>query len=134
MGRPQLFEVALPSGTLKRIPTNRNRCSEATWNPVDPNRIAFTFAVGGGFQIAEYDFKLRRTRQLTAGTADALQPVWANDGRHIFFTERMKANERLMILDAGTGQGASPNAALPKPVGLHGKKFGNCSQVSFFYK
>jgi len=136
-GKPQLYEVSLRDGRLTRIPTNVSRhCSEATWNPRNPNRIAFTAAIGGGFQIAEYDFKFRRSRVLTTGTADSLQPEWANDGRHIFFTERRGGTTRLMVLDAGSDDEATRHPAPPvsKPVKLHDDRFGNCSQARFFYE
>jgi TolB protein len=150
-GKPQLYEVALNSGRLTRIPTNLSRhCSEAAWNPRNPNRIAYTAAIGGGFQIAEYDVSLRKSRVLTSGSADALQPEWANDGRHIFFTERKRGATRLMILDAGSDEEArltthlklagSPDketprkSAMPQPVKLHDERFGNTSQASFYYE
>jgi TolB protein len=126
-GKPQLYEVSLSSGLLTRIPTNiSSHCTEASWNPVDPTKIAFTAAVGGGFQIYEYSFSSRTSRALTAGSNHGMQACWANDGRHLFFTERSSnGNTRLMVLDTEL-QGA-------KPVALHGTNFGNCSQASFHY-
>lgn len=126
-GKPQLYEVSLSSGRLTRIPTNvSSHCTEATWNPADPTKIAFTAAVGGGFQVYEYSFSSRKSRALTGGRTHGMQPCWANDGRHLFFTERSSnGNTRLMILDTEL-QGA-------KPVALHGTSFGNCSQASFHY-
>lgn len=126
-GKPQLYEVSLSSGRLTRIPTNvSSHCTEATWNPADPTKIAFTAAVGGGFQVYEYSFSSRKSRALTGGRNHGMQPCWANDGRHLFFTERSSnGNTRLMILDTEL-QGA-------KPIALHGTSFGNCSQASFHY-
>ena len=126
-GKPQLYEVSLSSGRLTRIPTNvSSHCTEATWNPADPTKIAFTAAVSGGFQVYEYSFSSRKSRALTGGRNHGMQPCWANDGRHLFFTERSSnGNTRLMILDTEL-QGA-------KPVALHGTSFGNCSQASFHY-
>ena len=64
-GGPQLYEVSLSTGRLARISTNiSSHCTEAAWNPVDPTRIAFTAAVGGGFQICEYSFAARKPRSL----------------------------------------------------------------------
>ena len=126
-GKPQLYEVSLSSGRLTRIPTNvSSHCTEASWNPADPTKIAFTAAVGGGFQVYEYSFSSRKSRALTGGRNHGMQPCWANDGRHLFFTERSSnGNTRLMILDTEL-----PGA---KPVALHGTSFGNCSQASFHY-
>ena len=126
-GKPQLYEVSLSSGLLTRIPTNvSSHCTEASWNPADPTRIAFTAAVGGGFQIFEYSFSTRQSRPLTGGGNHAMQSCWANDGRHLFFTERSSSGStRLMVLDTEL-KGA-------RPVPLHDKNFGNCSQASFHY-
>ena len=126
-GKPQLYEVSLSTGALSRIPTNlSSHCTEASWNPRDSGKIAFTAAVSGGFQIALFDGQVRKSRFLTSGANDGMQPCWLNDGRHIVFTSRSKSgSKRLMILDA-EGVGAKPQA-------LHGANMGNCSQVSFFY-
>jgi TolB protein len=126
-GKPQLYEVSLSTGALTRIATNvSSHCTEASWNPLDPSRIAFTAAVGGGFQIFEYSFNERKSKQVTKSSAHGLQPTWLNDGRHIIYTERSsKGGTRLMIIDTEL-DGAKPKA-------LHGANFGNCSQASFYY-
>ena len=126
-GKPQLYEVSLSTGILTKIPTNvSSHCVEASWNPLDPTRISFTAAVAGGFQIFEYNFMERRSKQLTKGASHGLQSTWLNDGRHIIYTERTnKGATRLMIIDTEL-EGAQAKA-------LHGSNFGNCSQASFFY-
>jgi TolB protein len=136
-GKPQLYKVSLINGRLAKIPTEISRhCSAAAWNPRNPNRLAFAAAVAGGFQLAEYDFQRGKSRWLTAGSADALQPEWANDGRHIFFTERRGGASRLMIVDAGSDEAAAAPSPPPKakPVKLHNEGYGNPSQPSFLYK
>jgi TolB protein len=93
---------------------------------LDQTKITFTAAVGGGFQIFEYDFLDRKSRQLTQGSNHGLQSTWLNDGRHIIYTERSTGGgTRLMILDTEL------DGSKPRP--LHGANFGNCSQASFFY-
>tara|TARA_B110000008_G_C16977384_1_gene566474 strand:- start:427 stop:1689 length:1263 start_codon:yes stop_codon:yes gene_type:complete len=126
-GKPQLYEVSLSTGSLTRIATNiSSHCTEASWNPRDSSKISFTAAVGGGFQVFEYSFKARKSRQLTKGVGHGLQSTWLNDGRHILYTERsVKGSTRLMILDTEL-EGAQAKA-------LHGSNFGNCSQASFYY-
>ena len=126
-GEPQLYEVSLTSGQLTRIATNvSSHSSEASWNPVDPDKITFTAAVENGFQIFEYSFTAGSSRQLTDGISSGLQSTWLNDGRHIIFTERSTNGEtRLMILDTKVEDA--------KPKTLHGVNFGNCSQASFYY-
>ena len=126
-GKPQLYEVSLSSGVLSRIPTNvSSHCVEASWNPVDPSRIAFTAAVGGGFQIFEYNFNERISRMITRGHDHAMQPCWANDGRHIFFTSRSNGGStQIKVIDTEFEEA--------KPIALHNQNFGNCSQPSFIY-
>lgn len=126
-GKPQLYEVSLSTGVLSRIPTNvSSHCVEAAWNPVDPSRVAFTAAVGGGFQIFEYSFTNRASRMITRGNDHAMQPCWANDGRHIFFTSRSTGGAtEIKVIDTEFEEA--------KPIPLHDRKFGNCSQPSFFY-
>jgi len=126
-GKPQLYEVKLASGALSKIPTNvSSHCTEASWNPRDSSKVAFTAAVGGGFQVCLFDFGTRKSRILTQGTSHSIQPCWVNDGRHLIFTQRSRGGaQRLMIIDT-EGEGAKPEA-------MHGKSFGNCSQASFFY-
>ena len=126
-GKPQLYEVSLSSGVLSRIATNvSSHCVEAAWNPVDPARIAFTAAVGGGFQIFEYNFNDRASRMITRGNDHAMQPCWANDGRHVFFTSRSTGGAtEIKVIDTEFEEA--------KPISLHNRKFGNCSQPSFIY-
>ena len=99
---------------------------EAAWNPLDPSRIAFTAAVGGGFQIFEYNFNERASRMITRGNDHAMQPCWANDGRHIFFTSRSSGGAtQIKVIDTEFEEA--------KPIALHNQNFGNCSQPSYIY-
>ncbi len=125
-GKPQLYEVSLSSGVLSRIPTNvSSHCVEAAWNPVDPARVAFTAAVSGGFHVFEYNFLERKSRMLTRGGDHAMQPCWASDGRHLFFTSRSSLGPtQIMVLDTEFEEA--------KPIALHERTFGNCSQPSFY--
>lgn len=126
-GKPQLYEVSLSTGRLSRIPTNvSSHCTEASWNPVDSTRIAFTAAVGGGFQVCEYNFANRETKILTKGTTHGMQPVWASDGRHLYYTERTPSGStRIMLLDTEFEEAQA--------IGLHDSSFGSCSQASFHF-
>jgi len=122
-GRPQLYQISVNGGAPQRIPTDISRyCSEPAWNPVDPNKIAFTAAIGGGFQIAVYDFKARSSKQITSG-ASSVEPAWLADGRHLVFTKREGGRTLLMIVDSQTG----------KVSALHKPSFGDASSASFVY-
>jgi TolB protein len=126
-GKPQIYEVSVSSGNLTRISTNiSSHCTEPSWNPRNPNKFAFTAAIAGGFQVCEFDFSLRKTRILTKGSSHGMQPCWASDGRHLYFTERTTSGStKIMILDTEL-EGSTP-------IALHGPTFGNCSQVNFYY-
>lgn len=123
-GKPQLYEVSVNGGPMRRLPTNVSRyCAEPAWNPLKSNEIAFTAAVGGGFQIFLYDTQKRSSRQLTTVGDSAVEPCWTNDGRHLIFTQRQGWKTRLMLLDTETGK-VSP---------LHNPNFGDASSASFAY-
>jgi len=122
-GRPQLYQISVNGGAPQRIPTDiSGYCTEPAWNPVDPNKIAFTASIGGGFQIAVYDFKARSSKQITQG-ASSVEPAWLNDGRHLVFTRREGGRTRLMIVDSETG----------KVSALHLPSFGDASSANFVY-
>ncbi len=124
LGGPQLFKVDLRTKAQSRIPTNISRyCDEAIWNQRHPNLVAFTAAVNRSFQIALYNFKTRKATFLTNESVDCVEPCWASDGRHLFFTRRTGRDKQLHILDTETG----------KVRPLHSKEFGSASQASFVY-
>jgi Tol biopolymer transport system component len=55
-----------------------------------------------------------------------MQPCWANDGRHIFFTSRSSGGAtQIKVVDTEFEEA--------QPIALHNKNFGNCSQPSFLY-
>ena len=124
LGKPQIYEVLSSGGSAKRIPTNISKyCTEPAWNPIDANQIAFTASVNGGFQIALYNYKNRKSEILTGG-ASSVEPTWLCDGRHIVFTRRTKmGNTSLMLLDTKT----------KKVFPLHDTAFGDASSASFVY-
>ena len=122
-GKPQLYTVSANGGAPRLIPTNiSGYCSEPAWNPVNPDQIAFTAAIDGGFQIALYDFKKRSSRQLTTGPS-SLEPVWLRDGRHLVFSRREGPRSRLMLLDSETD----------KVSALHQPRLGDASSASYVY-
>lgn len=125
MGKPQLFEISASGGPMRRIATNvSSYCAEPVWNPVHSNLIAFTAAVGRGFQVVVYDANTGESKILTKDpSADAVEPTWLNDGRHLVFTLRKSGRTRLMILDTKTER--------VKP--LHVPSFGDASSASFVY-
>lgn len=104
-GRPQLYLLAATGGNLQRIATDiSGYCAEPDWNPADPDLIAFTIAQAGRFQVAVYSFSERRSRVVTTEAGDAIEPHWLADGRHLLYTARTAASERIMLLDTITGR------------------------------
>ncbi len=124
--KPNLFEIPAQGGPLTRLPTNiSGYCAEATWNPLDESKIAFTANMGGTYQLALYEFGGGAAKPLTGGAKNAKEPVWLADGRHILFTEEIESrnHKRLAILDSITG----------KRTIITPDNFGNASQATYAY-
>lgn len=121
---PQLFKISSQGGTPQRLPTNISRyCSEPNWNPHIRNLIVFTASEGSRYTLAVYDFNTNQSRFLNVGGGDNIAPVWANDGRHIFFTKKQGSNHQLYLHDMVSGQTEPLSAAA----------FGQVSQPTYAY-
>lgn len=104
-GRPQLYLLAVSGGALQRIPTNiSGYCAEPDWNHTNPDLLAFTVASGKQFQVATYSFSKRSSTVLTQGAADAIEPCWTKDGRHLVYTRRTAGSQQVWLLDTETGK------------------------------
>jgi TolB protein len=103
-GRPQLHVVSASGGTPTRLVTGFNYCAEPDWSTANPNKIAFTAAQGRGFQVAVYDMSSKKGAVVTKAPADAIEPVWMADGRHLICTFRSANNRRLYLVDSETGK------------------------------
>ncbi len=124
LGKPQIFIYDLQTKEFTRVRTNiSGYCAEPAWNPTDPSLLAFTISQGGGFEIAVFDFQSGKSRTVSSGAGDAIEPSWLNDGRHIVYTQRQSGKTSLRVLDTVTGSSAA----------LHSPTFGNASQASFVY-
>lgn len=124
LGKPQIFIYDLQSKDFSRVRTNiSGYCAEPVWNPADPSLLAFTISQGGEFEIAVFDFNSGKSRTVSSGAGDAIEPCWLNDGRHLIYTQRQAGKTSLRILDTVTGSSAA----------LHSPTFGNASQASFVY-
>ncbi len=97
-GYPLLYEIAAAGGPLRAATSKVYTYSaEPAWNPVDPNLVAFIEQMSNGtMQVMTYDFKTAKVNVL----ADGYEPCWANDGRHIFYTNRVGGKENLYIVDS----------------------------------
>lgn len=124
-GGPQLYTMPAGGGAMTRLGTNVSRyCAEPDWSAASPNKIVFTAGVGRGYQIAVYELGAAQARIVSKAPADAVEPVWLADGRHVLCTFRGANTRRLHILDTETGRatplsptsfGPAGNASYLKP-------------------
>ncbi len=122
-GSPQIYTMPSTGGTPRVVRTNISRyCSEPTWNPKDPNKIAFTIAQGRGFQVAVYDFSKGVSEVVSAGESTST-PKWLNDGRHIICAKAKGKIRQLYIIDTETKRQAP----------LHTTSFGSAKEPDFVY-
>ncbi len=104
-GGPQLYVMSARGGAATRLPTAiSNYCAEPDWSRGDPNKIAFTIRIGRGYQIAVYDMRERRSKQVSRAPYDGVEPAWLADGRHLLYTARTPQESRICLLDTETGK------------------------------
>ena len=107
---PQLYEMSAGGGAMTRITSGAisGYCAEPDWSRGNPNKIAFTIAVGAGsrlrYQIAVLDLSTGKSEQVSSAPFDAIEPCWLADGRHLVYTARNASTSRLCILDTETGK------------------------------
>jgi TolB protein len=121
---PQIYVMqAVPGAAASRIAREVSRyCAEPDWCRWDANKLAFTMAVGRGYQIGVYDFTTGRAQQVSHAWFDAIEPCWLPDGRHLIYTERSPNRRSLWILDTVTRRQTRISPAA----------LGECSQASYW--
>lgn len=118
---PQLYVMSTAGGAPTRVTAGASRyCAEPDWCRADPNKIAFTMGVGGGFQIGVLDLASRKSEQVSKAPFDGIEPNWLADGRHVVYTARDRTSSRICILDTVTG----------KSVPVSPTSFGSVKQAS----
>lgn len=121
-GKPQLYVMPVSGGAMSRLPTNISTyCAEPDWSLADPSKIAFTAAVGKGYQIAVYDQKAGASKIVSHAPMDAIEASWLADGRHVVCTYRAANVRSLYIVDTESG----------KATRLSPTAFGNASSASY---
>lgn len=111
-GGPQLYVMPAAGGQARRLPTRiSGYCAEPDWSKANPSKIVFTIRSGKGFQIAVYDLAGGTAKQVSKQSADALEPSWLADGRHVVFTSRAAGASSLWILDTENGKATQLSAA-----------------------
>lgn len=104
-GGPQLYVMPVAGGQARRLPTRiSGYCAEPDWSRANPKLIAFTARIGRGFQVAVFDLTTQTARQVSKQAADAVEPSWLADGRHLVFTARSAGQSSLWLLDSESGK------------------------------
>ena len=104
-GGPQLYLMSASGGEARRLATRLSGyCAEPDWSKADPSKIIFTVKMGRGFQLAVYDLKAGIAKVVSKASADAVEPSWLADGRHVVFSSRSAGASSLWILDTENGK------------------------------
>ncbi len=96
-GPPLLYRISTSGGPGHPVPTGFNYCTEPNWSP-DGKKVAFNVRGGGGFQAAVLE--LGSGSAHVVAPADAENPVWGADSRHLIFTD----GGALYLLDVPSGK------------------------------
>lgn len=96
-GAPQLYRISAAGGAGRHLSAGFGYCTEPNWSP-DGQKVAFNVRGGGGFEVAVLDLAGGGAR--TVASADAQNPVWAADSRHLIYSD----GSALHLLDVPTGK------------------------------
>ena len=123
---PQLYIMPAAAGAQpQRLQTNISRyCAEPDWCRWDPDKIAFTIAVGRGYQVAVYSFSTGQAKQVSKAPLDGIEPCWLADGRHLIYTAREAGRRSLFLLDTESGRTTRISPSV----------LGQVSQASYWYR
>lgn len=123
-GGAQLYTINASGGKMVPLQTQvSGQCTEPAWNHYQPHLIAFTALIGKEFEIALYDTKEGKSRIITSGEGDAIEPTWTRDGRHLIYTRRTPEMRQLHLIDTLTG----------KVSMLPHDRMGQAWQADYFY-
>jgi len=103
---PQLYVMSAAGGSPSRITSGSisGFCAEPDWSRTDPNKIAFTMKINGGYQIGVLDLAKRTGESVSKAAFDGIEPCWLGDGRHLVYTARDRSTSVICILDTVTGR------------------------------
>jgi TolB protein len=122
---PQLQVMPAAGGVPQRLSTGglSTYCAEPDWSRGDPDKIAFTVRKGQAYQVAICSLSGKVPAKLVSSkvpAADALEPAWLADGRHLICTARMANVRVLYLVDTET----------LKATRLSPASLGECAQAS----
>lgn len=101
-GRPQIMVVPVAGGGARRVSTG-GYSSEAAWNPVKPQQIAFTLGDHAGIGVADSNAGGVNAVKLKT-PAPVSHPTWCADGRHVVVAVGKDRNFKLGLLDTESGK------------------------------
>jgi TolB protein len=101
---PQLYVMPAGGGAPRRLSIGFSYAAEPDWSRANPNKIACTVRVGGGYQIAVHDLGAGKAQVVSKANFDGIEPSWLADGRHLVYTARDRSTSVLCILDSETGK------------------------------
>ena len=106
---PQLQVMPAAGGPPQRLATGglSTYCAEPDWSRGDPDKITFTVRVGKAYQVAMCSLSGKVPAKIVSKNvpaADALEPAWLADGRHLICTARMANVRVLYLVDTETGK------------------------------
>lgn len=84
-----IWGINLATGSTEKVATDRyahpNRTMNPVWSP-DSKWIAYPRQLDSHFKaIFAYNINAKKTVQLTDGMADAISPVWDENGKYLYF-------------------------------------------------
>ncbi len=103
MDNPDLFELVLGEGTLKRISSRPGLNTGGRVSP-DNSKIALTLSLDGNSELYLLDRAGGMMRRLTSSWAIDTSPSWSPDGQQIAFVSSRAGNPQLYVMSAEGGE------------------------------
>ncbi len=97
-GQPQLYRISASGGSGRHLATGFGYCTEPNWSP-DGRKVVFNVRGGGnGFDAAVLELGSGAAHVVVSANAE--DPVWGADSRHLLYTDGMA----LYLYDVPTGR------------------------------
>jgi TolB protein len=105
MDNPDLFEVSLADGALKRLSSRAGLNTGGRVSP-DNSRIALTLSLDGNSEVYVLDRGGQIVKRLTSSWGIDTSPSWSPDGKQIVFVSSRAGNPQLYLMSADGGEPA----------------------------
>ena len=103
MDNPDLFELVLADGSLKRISSRPGLNTGGRVSP-DNSKIALTLSLDGNSELYLLDRSGAILKRLTSSWAIDTSPSWSPDGKQLAFVSSRAGNPQLYIMSADGGE------------------------------